>query len=116
MSQLVTLLVLCQSLHSKLHFEIKEGFMHLLFEAQQQTTQTIQKHKKSHLCPRANFRGGLSNSTFIWGNRREEISYDQSHDTASHKAQSMQNKHSGKRGQENCSKCFMASEITRDTV
>lgn len=53
----------------------------------------------------------------FWGNMREEINYDQSHDTASHKAQSMQNKHSGKKGGlENCSKCFMASEITRDAA
>lgn len=47
---------------------------------------------------------------------REETNSDQSHDTASHKARPMQNKHSGKRGQENCSKCFMASEITRDAA
>lgn len=42
--------------------------MHLPFEAQQQTTQTIRKHKKSHLCLIvANFSGSSSNSTFIRG-------------------------------------------------
>lgn len=47
---------------------------------------------------------------------REGTNYDQSHDAAPHKAGSRQNKHSGERGQENCSKCFMACEITRDAA
>lgn len=83
--------------------------MHLPFEAQQQTTQTVQKAEEISLVPYSQFQQRLSNSTFIWANMREETDYDQSHDTASHKAQSMQNKHSGKRGQENCFKVLYGS-------